>query len=159
MDALTELAWRNALKAKGREWVTSELRARPGRPDDALLDVVFEPPYPPRSFCEQWCAEQDNHIFHVSWHTLAAIAALVLFIICFWKAVGSWNYRELETAIENHSPAPVQPERTVSSGSDFSVSIPKPYSPSDGGSSTTSSNPPSLCSYMTYDTARCPPRH
>jgi hypothetical protein len=134
----------------------SELRRRPGRADDALLDVVFEPPYPTRSFCEQWCAEQDNKIIHLSWHTLAAIAALVLFVVCSLKAIGSWNDRALVDARENYAPLAAAPERTGGSGSDFSVSLPKPYSPSGSDSSAASTTPPSLCSYITYDTTRCP---
>jgi hypothetical protein len=173
MDALTELAWRNALQARGKEWITHELRTRPGRPDDTLLDVVFEPPHPTRSFCEQWCAEQDNKIFHLSWQSIGAIAALVLFIICFWQAVGSWNDRALTVERDAYVPLQVAPDRTGGSGgSDFSPSLPKPYSSSDnsssfGGvstssssassSSSTSTTPSSLCSYITYDTTRCPP--
>jgi hypothetical protein len=159
MDALTELAWRDALRAKGKEWVASELRTRPGRPDDVLFDVVFEPPFPTRAFCEQWCAEQDNRIFRMSWQSYAAIAALVLFIICFWQAVGRWNDHALVAARENYAPAAVQPERTGGSGSDFSVSLPQPYSPPNSSSSSASTTPPSLCSYITYDTTRCPVRY
>jgi hypothetical protein len=156
MDALTEIAWRDALRAKGKEWVTSELRTRPGRPDDVLLDIVFEPPYPSRAFCEQWCAEQDNKIIHLSWQSYAAIATLVLFVVCFCQAVGSWNDHALVAARENYAPAPVQSERTGGNGSDFSVSLPKPYAAPDGSSSSASTNPPSLCSYINYATTRCP---
>jgi hypothetical protein len=160
MDALTELAWRDALQTRGKEWVVSELRTRPGRADDVLLDVVFEPPHPTRSFCEQWCAEQDNKIFHLSWQSVAAIAALVLVVICFWQAVGSWNYRELMAAHENDVLPRVAPERTGSSGSsesDFSPSLPKTSSPADSSSNpTAATTPPSLCSYIGYDTTRCP---
>ncbi len=156
MDALTELAWRKALMTRGKEWVTSELRSRPGRADDVLFDVVFEPPYPTRSFCEQWCAEQDNKIFHLSWHSYAAIAMLILFVICTLHAVGSWNEHALLAAHENNAPLAASPERTGGSGSDFSVSLPKSYSSPDSSSSSASTNPPSLCSYITYDTTRCP---
>jgi hypothetical protein len=87
----SEGPWRNALNAKGRDWVTAELQRRSGQPDDVVLDVVFEEPYPTREFCQRWCAEQDNRIFHVSGYTIALLVALVLLISFGIKLVNSWE--------------------------------------------------------------------
>lgn len=169
MDNLTETAWRAALQERGKDWVLSELRTRPGRPDDVVYDVVFEAPYPTRAFCVRWCAEQDNKLFRMSWHSYAAIAMLLLFVVCFCQAVGSWNHRELALSRHQDAPLAVEPAPVGSSGSDFSAAIPgsqstpasgsssSGMSSSDSGSSN-SSSPSSLCSYITYDTMRCPPR-
>ena len=163
MDDRTENEWRAALQQRGKEWVMSQLRTRPGRPDDAVYDVVFEAPYPTRAFCVQWCAEQDNKLFRLSWHTYTAIAILLLVVVCFWQAVGSWNEHALMAARHLDASLHAAPDQVGSTPSDFSVAIPNanPLSVSDGsssGSSSTRSTPPSLCSYLTYNTTRCPPQ-
>jgi hypothetical protein len=91
MNEPTEAVWRKALQAKGKEWVLAELHRRAGQPGDVLLDVVFEEPYPTRAFCRQWCAEVDSRLFNFSWHTQAAIVAMVLFIVCCIKAIQSFS--------------------------------------------------------------------
>lgn len=165
MDDRTETAWRAALQQRGREWVVSQLRTRPGRPDDIVYDVVYEAPYPTRAFCVQWCAEQDNKIVRLSWHTYAAIFMLLLVIVCFWQAVGGWKSHELTIARQQNAVLAVAPDKVGSSPPNVDVSIPNPYSQSGGtsgssstGASSGSGNPPSLCSYISYDTSRCPPR-
>lgn len=171
MDNQTETAWRAGLQERGKEWVLSELRTRPGRPDDVVYDVVFEAPYPTRAFCVQWCAEQDNKLFRMSWHSYAAIAMLLLFVVCFCQAVASWNLRELTLARQQNAPQAVEPAPVGSGASDVSAAIPgsqttpasssssSSSSSSDSGSGSSSgSSAPSLCSYITYDTMRCPPR-
>jgi len=86
-----ETAWRQGLEAKGRDRIMTELKTRAGRPDDVMLDVVYEAPYPTREFCQRWCAEQDNRGFHVSGHTKAVIIALLLLTAFGIRAVVSWN--------------------------------------------------------------------
>ncbi len=93
MELNSEAAWRTALDAKGRDWVVAELERLPGQPKDVVLDVVFEEPYPTREFCERWCAEQDNRIFHLSRHTMAIIIASLLLVIFGIKLVNSWENR------------------------------------------------------------------
>jgi len=163
----TETAWRAGLQQRGKDWVLSELHTRPGRPDDVVYDVVFEAPYPTRAFCVQWCAEQDNKLFRMSWHSYAAIAMLLLFIVCFMQALGGWNARERAVARNLNAPTAVEPAPVGSGGSDVSAAIPDSQStPASGSSSSSmsssdsgsSSSPSSLCSYITYDTTRCPPR-
>ncbi len=76
-----EAVWREALKAKGKDWVMAELQERPGRPDDALYDIVFEAPLPTREFCQRWCAEEDNRLFSFTWQKKAALVFLILTVI------------------------------------------------------------------------------
>jgi hypothetical protein len=160
MDDRTETAWRAALQQRGREWVVSQLRTRPGRPDDVVHDVVFEAPYPTRAFCVQWCAEQDNRIFRLSWHSYAAGFLLLLVIVCFWQAVGGWKSHELSVARQQQNvQLPVAADRVGSSAPSVDVGIPNPYSPPGSASAASSSGrPPSLCNYISYDTMRCPPQ-
>jgi hypothetical protein len=69
----------------------AELKTRAGRPEDVVLDVVYEAPYPTREFCQRWCAERDNRLFHLSGHTKAVLIALLLLTAFGIKAVVSWN--------------------------------------------------------------------
>ena len=87
----SEAVWRTALMAKGKDWVSAELRRRPGQPGDAVYDVVFEDPLPTREFCQRWCAEEENRLVRFSWEKVAAIVFLVLTIVCAVGAVKSWN--------------------------------------------------------------------
>jgi hypothetical protein len=91
MERNSHVVWRKALDAKGRDWVSAALRQRPGQPGDVMLDVVFEEPYPTREFCQQWCTEQDNRMFHPSKHTIAVIVASILLVVFGIKAVVSWE--------------------------------------------------------------------
>lgn len=162
MEDRTETAWREALQQRGKEWVVSQLRTRPGRPDDVVYDVVFEAPYPTRSFCVRWCAEQDNKIVRLSWPIYAAVFMLLLVIVCFWQAIGSWKAHELMAARHQSqsAPLPVAQDKAGSSAPNVDVGTPNSHSQSGspGASSNSSSTPPSLCNYITYDTLRCPPR-
>ena len=87
----SETVWRNALIAKGKDWVAAELRRRPGRPGDAVYDIVFEEPLPTREFCQRWCAEEENRLVRYSWEKVAALIFLILTIVCAVGAVKSWN--------------------------------------------------------------------
>ena len=91
MEYGAEEVWRKGLQARGKEWVLSELRRRPGQPEDVLYDVVFKEPYPTRAFCFQWCAEEENRVFRMSWHTYATIIAMVLLIVSILKGMSAWN--------------------------------------------------------------------
>lgn len=157
MDDLAEIVWRKALQARGRDWVMSELHTRPGRPEDIVYDVVFEGPYPTRAFCLQWCAEQENRILRMSWHTYASIIALILFVICFYQAVHSWQppVAQLPTAAAMSRPP-------VSGNADnITNNVPSQGASSAGGAasgdnnSSSSNNLPSICAYINYDTTRC----
>jgi hypothetical protein len=88
-----EADWRKALDAKGRDWVEAKLKARTGQPNDVMLDIVFQEPYPTREFCQRWSAEQDNRMFHISGHTKAIIIALVVLIAFGVKSIVSWEDR------------------------------------------------------------------
>jgi len=161
MDDRTETVWRKALGERGKDWVMAQLHTRPGRPDDVVFDVVFQPPYPTRAFCQIWCGEQDNRLFRMSWHSYAAIAMLFLFIVCFCHAVAGWNDHVLVAARQPNAPLAAVPQPAARGASSFSDTIPNSYAASDsnGSSSSNSSSnsaPPSLCNYITYGTAQCP---
>ena len=91
MEYGIETVWRKGLQARGKEWVLSELHRRPGQPDDVLYDVVFKEPYPTRAFCFQWCAEEENTVFRMSWHTYATLIVLALLIVSILKGISAWN--------------------------------------------------------------------
>jgi hypothetical protein len=91
MERNSHMVWRKALDAKGRDWVSAALRQRPGQPGDVVLDVVFEEPYPTREFCQRWCAEQDNRMFHLSGHAIAIIVASIVLVALGARAVVSWE--------------------------------------------------------------------
>ena len=76
-----ETRWRQGLERKGRDWVIRTLQTRTGQPDDAVLDVVFEEPYPTRDFCQRWCVEQDNKVGGAPIATKVAILLMVGVII------------------------------------------------------------------------------
>ena len=84
-DNITQLAneerWRDAMQRMGRSAVEAHLRRRPGRPTEAIDDVGYDPPYPPRAFCEQWCIEQDNILFRFS-PRMVAIAVTLVIVMC-----------------------------------------------------------------------------
>jgi hypothetical protein len=90
-DFDTEAVWRKALQDRGKDWVMAELHRRPGKPEDPLYDVVFKEPYPTRAFCFQWCGEEENKYFRMSWHTYATIIALALLIVSIVKGISAWN--------------------------------------------------------------------
>lgn len=166
MDELVHAAWQKALKAKGREGVLSELRKRPGRPNDIVEDIIFQEPYPTRAFCQQWCNEQDNKIFSVSWHTYGAAAALILFVVCVLMAVQSWNAADV-VASTGPLPALGAPDGGSSSDRSSSNAIPSMTGDTSASSAASSSVAASsaasadltICAYQSYQTAQCNTSH
>jgi hypothetical protein len=55
MDRATVERWREALEQKGLNVVRQQLDLRPGPPNEVLYNIVDDPPYPDRAFCEDWC--------------------------------------------------------------------------------------------------------
>ena len=163
-----ETAWRKALEARGKYWVVSELRRRPGRPQDMVYDIVFEQPYPTREFCEQWCIEQENKLFHVSWQLFVMIGLAAVAVVCgFFGAAG---------IISPRVPAPALPLASRqgqtggtgyagNSASSTIYSTPQQGTPSQNGASygaasgsSVRARLPSVCDYQTYQTAECKTR-
>jgi hypothetical protein len=151
----SEAVWRTALMAKGKDWVSAELRRRPGQPGDAVYDVVFEDPLPTREFCQRWCAEEENRLVRFSWEKVAAIVFLVLTIVCAVGAVKSWN----DTPPQGRSAATRSAPQAASSRGSNQITNDVPGTASRGvaGSSaaSNSNSPPLLCAYQTYQTAEC----
>ncbi len=81
--------WRAAMGRMGKIAVEAELRRRPGRPSERVLDIGNEAPYPTREFCEQWCIEQDNILFRFSPRIGVVLALFVLLLACVLQVYGS----------------------------------------------------------------------
>jgi hypothetical protein len=71
--------WTDAMERMGKEAVQAEMARRPAREGDRIFDIVHEPPFPTREFCQQWCTAQDNVVFRFS-KTTAIILALIVLI-------------------------------------------------------------------------------
>jgi hypothetical protein len=183
-DFDTEAVWRKALQARGKDWVVAELHRRPGQPKDPLYDVVFKEPFPTRAFCFQWCGEEENKYFRMSWHTYATIIALALLIVSILKGISAWNDEaaSLQTLQAQTTAGAVGGAGKGAGGSTLTNDIPSmSTSPSTiitssgttlsspgttvSGSGTTSSGsalttgqstPASICGYITYASPRCP---
>lgn len=81
--------WQEALRRVGKEQVWAKLSERPGNPRDPLYDIVYEPPYPTREFCQQWYTEEDS-AFRVHPAKLAILLVLVLIaIVGFVNVLGN----------------------------------------------------------------------
>jgi len=80
--------WRDAMQRMGRVVVEAELSRRPGRPGERIDDIVYEPPYPTREFCRQWCAEQDNVLFRFSPTTGVILVLIVIVTGCLVQVFG-----------------------------------------------------------------------
>jgi hypothetical protein len=154
MNEFTEIAWRQALKAKGRDWVRAELQKRPGQPQDPVYDIVFEEPLPTRDFCHQWCAEEENRLFHMSWYTWVVLVALFLTVCCCFAAIrGVTSYQAQTSAVASGG---VAAPRQTSSGPPPNE---EPDANSTGanraGQSESGQALPDICAYKTYETDEC----
>jgi hypothetical protein len=78
--------WRDAMRRLGRVAVETALSRRPGHPGELLDDIVYEPPYPTRAFCQQWCAEQDNILLRFSPTMGVILVLLVAVTACLVEA-------------------------------------------------------------------------
>lgn len=162
-----ETAWRKALEARGKDWVMAELRRRPGRPQDVVYDIVFEQPYPTREFCEQWCIEQDNKLFHVSLQLFVMIGIAAVAVVCGCFGVAGILSPQVPASALPMSATAGQGgslgyARSVPSGTIYSTSQQGAGSQSGSyssfGSNAASSmrtRLPSVCDYQTYQTAEC----
>ncbi|HEX3989661.1 MAG TPA: hypothetical protein VHX39_00680 [Acetobacteraceae bacterium] len=89
--SMDEDAWREGLRAKGRDWVLAELNMRPGLPQDPLLDVVYVSPYPTREFCQRWCVESDNQYLRLSGYTKFVLCGVAILGIFIAMAMYKWS--------------------------------------------------------------------
>lgn len=154
MNELTETAWRQALKAKGRDWVRAELQKRPGHPEDAVYDIVFEEPFPTRDFCQQWCAEEENKLFHMSWYAGAVLVAFFVTVCCCVAAMrGLSSYQAQTPAVASVG---VTASREMRSGPPTNSQSNSTRANFDGESEHTL---PGICAYQTYETDECKPRN
>jgi hypothetical protein len=167
-NPFVEAAWRKALEVRGRDWVMAELRRRPGRPQDVVYDIVFEQPYPTRDFCEQWCTEQDNKLFHVSWQLFVMIGVAAVAVVCgFFGAAGIISPRVPAPALSMASRQGQAGGEAYAgnSASGTIYSTPQQQTANQtgasfGAASGSSARPrlPSVCDYQTYQSAECKTR-
>jgi hypothetical protein len=78
--------WRTAMERSGKTAVEAYLQ-RPGRPTDRVLDIGYEPPYPTREFCQEWCTEQDNILFRFSPRIALVLTLSLILLVCVLNAV------------------------------------------------------------------------
>ena len=137
----------------------TELYQRAGRPEDVLLDVVFEPPYPTRAFCWQWCAEEENRI-RVPASLMIALVLAALVLVCVGEAVVGLENLATEQEMQANATAPGAVAASPSGSTPVTNDIPSPVSTAPVG--TVPSAEPSLntdlstiCAYQSYATAAC----
>jgi len=153
--------WRQGLRARGRDWVMAELHLRAGRPEDVLLEVVFEPPYPTRAFCRQWCAAEESKVrVHPSLRLALVVAALA--VICVGKAVTGWEDLAAEQEVEANLAAP-GPVAAPPAGDAVGVTndIPAPVTTAPDSAVPTvapslNADLSTICLYQSYASAACP---
>lgn len=88
MSEFHEAVWRDALQAKGKDWVARKL-SYPGMANDPVLDVVFAEPLPTREFCQRWYVEEHNKMFALSKGMIVAVLLVVLFAGSLVRAISS----------------------------------------------------------------------
>jgi hypothetical protein len=72
--------WTDALRRLGKEAVWARLSQHPGHPREPLDDIVYEPPFPTREFCQQWYTDEEN-AFRVDPAKVGIVAVLALIAI------------------------------------------------------------------------------
>jgi hypothetical protein len=91
MDRATVERWREALEKKGLDVVRHQLDLRPGRPDEVLYNIVDEPPYPDRAFCEDWCRGAPPPPTAISGTGAMVIIMSILVIVCVLRGFVSFS--------------------------------------------------------------------
>jgi hypothetical protein len=91
MDRATDERWREALKKKGQQVVRQQLDCRPGPPSELLYDIVDEPPYPTRAYCEAWCRGAPAKSIGMSPAGAMVLISSILLIICVFRGAMSWS--------------------------------------------------------------------
>jgi hypothetical protein len=91
MDRATEERWSTALEKRGLAVVRQELDLRPGKPGDVIYNVVDDPPYPTRAFCEAWCRGTPQETIALPTAGMMMAGASALIVVCIIKAITSWS--------------------------------------------------------------------
>lgn len=112
--------WCSAMERMGKEAVQAELMRRPAYPGERILDIVYEPPYPTREFCQQWCTEQDNVVLRFSKSTAIILTLVVVIAGCLVQVFTGTS------APRNRPMASAAPPTGVYPGSGQSTGVPAP---------------------------------
>jgi hypothetical protein len=94
MDAADDERWREALAKKGKDVVRQKLDLRPGAPTELLYDVVDEPPYPDRAFCEAWCRDTLPKAGGISGSAVMVVIMSVLVLVCGLRAFAPFSKQD-----------------------------------------------------------------
>jgi hypothetical protein len=172
MSEIDEARWRKGLAALGKETVEGELRMGRGYPDEPIYGVVFEAPFPTRSFCQQWCTEQDGKLFSFSWRLPVSIMGVVIVasgIFVAARGLGTPTAGAFGSDVKTPRPslnlstdlsgAPrtqlYNPSRANTSNSNAVTPTTMTPGTPTAGLAGSSSNQSSVCAYATYDSAQC----
>jgi hypothetical protein len=112
--------WCSAMERMGKETVQAELARRPAYPGERILDIVHEPPYPTREFCQQWCTEQDNVVLRFSKSTAIILTLVVVIAGCLVQVFSG------SSAPPNRPMASAAPPAGVNPGGRQSAGVPAP---------------------------------
>jgi hypothetical protein len=94
MDRATDERWREALDKKGRGVVRQQLDLRPGPPSELFYDIVDEPPYPSREYCEAWCRDTPAKTGGISGSGVMVIIMSVLVLVCGLRAFAPFSKQD-----------------------------------------------------------------
>jgi hypothetical protein len=108
--------WCTAMERMGKEAVQAELTRRPAYPGERILDIVHEPPYPTREFCQQWCTEQDNVVLRFSKSTAIILALVVVIAGCLVQVFSGTSAPQSRPMASAAGPAGVNPGGGQSAG-------------------------------------------
>jgi hypothetical protein len=120
MDRNTEERWRTALQKQGQDAVRQRLDLRPGPQSELFYDIVDEPPYPDRAFCEAWCRGPTQRKSGISGAGVMVIIMSVLFVVCGLRAFTSSSKQDANWLAPNgaafHHPSPTAASPTGAAG-------------------------------------------
>jgi hypothetical protein len=104
-DPQEQKRWREALQLVGRTAVQDHLRTYPGNSSDPFYDLPLHPPYPPREFCQAWCAETDSDLMRGHGRViLLAVFIVVVFACIIAMLISSMSPTSSGTSMFQSSP-------------------------------------------------------
>jgi hypothetical protein len=104
MDRATDERWREALKKKGQQVVRQQLDCRPGPPTELLYDIVDEPPYPTRAYCEAWCRGMPAKSVGMSGTGAMVVIMSILVVVCVFRGALSLSSADVNWLSSSDEP-------------------------------------------------------
>jgi hypothetical protein len=137
MDRATVERWRDALDKKGHDVVRKQLDLRPGHPGELVYNIVDEPPYPDRAFCEDWCRGAPPPPTAMSGTGAMVVIMTVLAVVFAFRAAMSFSTADPNWLTPNTGA--FHPTQQSSTSSTPSIPIPSPAPMAGGGAATSDS--------------------